>query len=83
MRITAPDLLSFGIIDEIVPEPDGGAHEDPNAAMDATREVIARHLAELKADYSLHTKRGSRKLLEDRHRKYERIGVFTEPGAKL
>lgn len=76
MRITAPDLLSFGIIDEIVPEPEGGAHNDPTAALDAVRDAIARNLAELKAGYALQTKRGARKLLEDRHLKYERMGVF-------
>lgn len=78
MRITAPDLLSFGIIDEIVPEPEGGAHTDPTAAMEAVREVLARNLTELKTEYALHTKRGPRKLLEDRHLKYERMGVFRE-----
>jgi acetyl-CoA carboxylase carboxyl transferase subunit alpha len=78
MRITAPDLLSFGIIDEIVPEPEEGAHADPNGAMDAVREAISRNLAEIRASYALHTKRGSRKLLDDRHRKYERMGAYEE-----
>ena len=32
LKITAPDLLALGIIDEIVPEPVGGAHTDPDAA---------------------------------------------------
>ena len=33
MKITAQDLLKFGIIDGIVPEPLGGAHRDPDAAV--------------------------------------------------
>jgi acetyl-CoA carboxylase carboxyl transferase subunit alpha len=78
MRITAPDLLHFGIIDVIVPEPEGGAHTDAAAAMDAVRDAIAGSLAELRTTYALHTKRGSRKLLEDRHLKYERMGVYAD-----
>src|SRR6202790_5172312 len=41
MRITAQDLLKFGIIDGIVPEPLGGAHRDPEAAISATGVAIA------------------------------------------
>jgi acetyl-CoA carboxylase carboxyl transferase subunit alpha len=41
MKITAPDLLKFGIIDAIVTEPVGGAHRDPQAAIDATGSAIA------------------------------------------
>ena len=37
MKITAEDLLRFGVIDAIVPEPVGGAHRDPAAAIDADR----------------------------------------------
>ena len=42
MKITAQDLLKFGIIDTIVPEPPGGAHRDPGATIAATGEAIAR-----------------------------------------
>ena len=41
MKITAQDLLKFGIIDAIVPEPSGGAHRDPEAAINATGDAIA------------------------------------------
>ena len=78
MKITAPDLLSFGIIDEIISEPDGGAHTDTVTTLDSVREAIARNLAELQASYPLHTKKGARKLLEDRLEKYERMGVFED-----
>jgi acetyl-CoA carboxylase carboxyl transferase subunit alpha len=47
MKITAPDLLKFGLIDAIVPEPVGGAHRDPAGAVAATGEAIAAALAEL------------------------------------
>ncbi len=45
MKITAQDLLRFGIIDQIVPEPVGGAHRDPLAAMTATGKAIREALA--------------------------------------
>jgi acetyl-CoA carboxylase carboxyl transferase subunit alpha len=46
MRSTAQDLLGLGVIDEIVPEPLGGAHRDAAATMAATGEAIARALAQ-------------------------------------
>lgn len=47
MRITARDLLALRLIDEIIPEPGGGAHTDPAAAAHAVGQAIDRHLAEL------------------------------------
>jgi acetyl-CoA carboxylase carboxyl transferase subunit alpha len=44
MKITAQDLLKFGIIDVIVAEPVGGAHRDPDAAIVATGDAIAAAL---------------------------------------
>lgn len=48
MKITAPDLLKFGVIDEVVPEPVGGAHRDPQAAVAATGNAVASAFAKLK-----------------------------------
>src|SRR5688572_25813769 len=47
MKITAEDLMRFGVIDEIIPEPVGGAHRDPPAAIAATGTAIGRALAGL------------------------------------
>ena len=47
MKITSADLLKFGIIDAIVPEPPGGAHRDPAAAVEATGKAIAAALDSL------------------------------------
>jgi acetyl-CoA carboxylase carboxyl transferase subunit alpha len=47
MKITAEDLTRFGVIDAIVPEPVGGAHRDPAAAIAATGDAIATALADL------------------------------------
>jgi acetyl-CoA carboxylase carboxyl transferase subunit alpha len=48
MKITAQDLLRFGIIDTIIPEPAGGAHRDPAAAVAATGKAIAKALQAFK-----------------------------------
>ena len=47
LKITAQDLLRFGVVDTVVPEPTGGAHRDPAAAIAATGAAIADALAEL------------------------------------
>jgi acetyl-CoA carboxylase carboxyl transferase subunit alpha len=49
LKLTAPDLLGFGIIDEIVREPIGGAHTDPTAAALSVDVVLTRVLAEVSA----------------------------------
>ena len=48
MKITAKDMVQFGIIDQIVPEPTGGAHRDPAAAIAATGEAIGQALNALR-----------------------------------
>src|SRR6202140_1710544 len=48
LKITAQDMVRFGIIDTIVPEPAGGAHRDPAAAIAVTGEAISNALAELR-----------------------------------
>jgi acetyl-CoA carboxylase carboxyl transferase subunit alpha len=49
MKITAEDLMRLGVVDTLVPEPTGGAHRDPPAAIAATGAAIADALAELQA----------------------------------
>jgi acetyl-CoA carboxylase carboxyl transferase subunit alpha len=78
MRITAPDLLEFGVVDEVIAEPKGGAHNDMAAAIDAVGEAISRHLAQLQSAYPLHTKKGIRQLIEDRRRKFRSMGQYVE-----
>ncbi|MBM4142908.1 MAG: acetyl-CoA carboxylase carboxyltransferase subunit alpha [Lentisphaerae bacterium] len=67
LKLTAPSLLELGIIDEIVPEPPGGAHRDHKAVMAALRDALLRHLRAL-ASLS------PRKLVERRYEKYTRMG---------
>ena len=48
MKITAHDLVRFGIVDTVVAEPTGGAHRDPAATIAATGDAIARALGDLR-----------------------------------
>ena len=70
LKITAPDLLELGVIDGIVPEPDGGAHADPALAIALVREAVADGLAKLAAGPA-----GDR-LVEARYRKFCAMGRF-------
>jgi acetyl-CoA carboxylase carboxyl transferase subunit alpha len=78
MRITAPDLHDLGVIDALIPEPEGGAHNDPAAVMEAVREAVSGCLADIKSGFALHTKKGARQLLDARREKYERMGRYAE-----
>jgi len=71
LRLTAPDLLSLGLIDEILPEPLGGAHADPDTAAATLGQALQRHVAELE-----HLP--IEQLLEQRTEKYLRMGKFEE-----
>ena len=69
MKLTAEDLRGLGLIDCIVPEPAGGAQEDPDAAAELLREHLRRHLEEL-ADLT------GEELVEHRYAKFRRMGNF-------
>lgn len=71
LKLTAPDLMEVGIIDEIIPEPTGGAHNNPEAMYEGLGKVIARHLKSLE-------KMTSKKLLKTRLEKFDAMGAFTE-----
>ncbi|MCL5773064.1 MAG: acetyl-CoA carboxylase carboxyltransferase subunit alpha [Firmicutes bacterium] len=71
LALTAPDLLKLGIIDEIIPEPMGGAHADSEAVFITVKNIIIRHLKEL-------SKLSHSKLLNSRYEKYRKMGVFSE-----
>ena len=74
LKITAKDLLAMGIIDEILPEPIGGAHRAPLRAADALKQAWVRHLKELSA-------LSGRELREDRYQKFRKMGEFVESSA--
>jgi acetyl-CoA carboxylase carboxyl transferase subunit alpha len=71
LKMTAEHLIEFGIVDEIIPEPLGGAHQDPLASAKALGEALRRNLDEL-ANISGY------QLIEQRYAKYRVMGRFTE-----
>ena len=71
LKITAKDLLGLGVIDEIITEPPGGAHADPEATAVALGDALRRHVRELR-------KLKIDKLLKRREEKYLSMGALTE-----
>jgi acetyl-CoA carboxylase carboxyl transferase subunit alpha len=69
MKITASDLKRLGVIDDIIPEPEGGAHADPQAAADLLAPYIERSLTELK-------KIKPSLLPEERFKKFRKMGHY-------
>jgi acetyl-CoA carboxylase carboxyl transferase subunit alpha len=74
LKITAPDLKQLGIIDEILPEPIGGAHADPLQTTEILKAALLRHLQELD-----HLTGQQRRDL--RYQKFRAIGLFGEANA--
>ena len=71
LKLTPEDLLQLKLIDEIVPEPPGGAHQNPDATGEALREALIRHLAELR-------RVRPDRLVRRRAEKYAAMGVYAE-----
>jgi acetyl-CoA carboxylase carboxyl transferase subunit alpha len=71
LKLTAQDLLRFKLVDEIISEPMGGAHLDADAAGEALREALIRHVNELR-------KVRPEKLVRRRAEKYAAMGAYTE-----
>jgi acetyl-CoA carboxylase carboxyl transferase subunit alpha len=73
LKVDADDLEKLGAIDEVIPEPLGGAHNDPATAATALKRALQKHLAELRA-------MGLETLLETRYQHYRHIGSYEEAG---
>jgi acetyl-CoA carboxylase carboxyl transferase subunit alpha len=73
LKITAKDLKELGIIDEIVAEPEGGAHVDAEAAAHLLGEVLDRELVAL-------TQQPTKDLLDARYEKFRKMGQFFDFG---
>jgi len=71
LKLTAADLTEVGIVDEIVPEPVGGAHRNPDAAYEATGTAIASTLDRL-------TPLDTQTLLDQRLAKFDSLGAYEE-----
>ncbi|MBL9008182.1 MAG: acetyl-CoA carboxylase carboxyltransferase subunit alpha [Myxococcales bacterium] len=72
MKMTAEDLKSLGVVDEVLREPPGGAHHSYDEAAMIVGDAVARHLREL----SVLPQEG---LLDGRYAKYRALGRFEEP----
>src|SRR5512141_1835017 len=71
LKITANDLLELKVIDEVIAEPVGGAHVDPDAAGEALRASLIRHVTELR-------KIRPEKLVRRRAEKFAAMGAYSE-----
>ena len=76
LKLTAKDLKSQGVIDEIVSEPAGGAHRYPEESAANLKAAIKKHLTDL-------LKLSPEELVEDRYEKFRRMGEWKEAKAKM
>ena len=74
LKVSANHLENLGVVDEVIPEPHGGAHNDPEQAAAALRYVLQKHLNDIRG---LDTE----KLLDTRYERFRHLGVFEEAGA--
>ncbi|MGH7427472.1 MAG: acetyl-CoA carboxylase carboxyltransferase subunit alpha [Candidatus Methylomirabilaceae bacterium] len=72
LKMTAHDLLTLGVIDEVIPEPVGGAHRDPHGMAERASKVLSTHLSQLE-------ELPVAELLARRHEKYRRMGAVAAP----
>jgi acetyl-CoA carboxylase carboxyl transferase subunit alpha len=68
LGMTAPDLYEMGLVDDVVPEPPGGAHTDYDAAAEALDRCLRSHMNAL-------TRLGTDELLERRYRRFRQVGA--------
>lgn len=71
LKVTSHDVLELGIIDQIIPEPSGGAHNDPEKTAESMKIEILKSFSELE-------KLSTEQLIEQRIMKYRIMGVFDE-----
>jgi acetyl-CoA carboxylase carboxyl transferase subunit alpha len=71
LRITAPELVRFGVMDKIVPEPLGGAHADPMAAFPMVRQALVESYREFEG-------MSEAEIRLDRYAKFRKLGQFEE-----
>ena len=72
LKLGAKELMQQGIADEVIEEPLGGAHRDPEAASEAVRAAISKNLAKLQ-------RLKTETLLDKRYQKYRNMGDFIDP----
>jgi acetyl-CoA carboxylase carboxyl transferase subunit alpha len=75
LKLNAANLKEFGIVDEVIPEPLGGAHNDTAAAAAALKDAFKRHLDQL-------SELSTEDLLDARYERYRELGQYRETAAK-
>jgi acetyl-CoA carboxylase carboxyl transferase subunit alpha len=71
LKLTARDLKDLGVVDEVLPEPPGGAHMDPVETAEIVASAIRRHLKQIR-------KVKAEVLLTRRYKKFRAMGVFND-----
>ena len=71
LRISATHLLELGLVDEVIPEPEGGAHRDWEMTVKGCMEKVSQHVAEL-------SRLAPDKLMDSRQERYRKIGSIQE-----
>ncbi|MCB9771474.1 MAG: acetyl-CoA carboxylase carboxyltransferase subunit alpha [Candidatus Omnitrophica bacterium] len=71
LKLTGEHLLKFGIVDEVIPEPQGGAHRDPESVATQLKKSILKNIKEISA-------LSHKELLDQRYEKFRRIGHVVE-----
>jgi len=75
LKLNAANLKELAVVDDVIPEPFGGAHTDPAAAAAALKKALIHHLGEL-------AKLDTEKLLDTRYERYRALGEYREVAAK-
>jgi acetyl-CoA carboxylase carboxyl transferase subunit alpha len=75
LKLNAANLKELEVVDEVIPEPLGGAHNDPAAATAALKVALVRHLGDL-------TAKNTEKLLDDRYARYRALGEYRESATR-
>ncbi|MCB1080638.1 MAG: acetyl-CoA carboxylase carboxyltransferase subunit alpha [Chlamydiia bacterium] len=75
LRMQVEDLLEFGIVDTMIPEPQGGAHHNPKVVYEGVKQFISKQNKALK-------KLSQEELLEKRYQKFRKMGAFTIAAAQ-
>jgi acetyl-CoA carboxylase carboxyl transferase subunit alpha len=74
LKLSADHLEKLGVVDEVIPEPPGGAHNDPAQAASALKYILQKHLNDLRS-------LDADKLVDARYQRYRHLGVYEEAGA--
>ena len=73
LKLSASHLEALGVVDEVIPEPTGGAHQDPAQAAQALKYALQKHLNDLRG-------LTAEQLRDSRYERFRRLGVYEEAG---